>query len=112
MIPYCTIVLHQYLEVQEVMDELFLRTRARVSPDSVCNMCWHFFSYGAASWFALYLLQALLEVVDSGAKNMEVAIVRFEKPIEVGAYDCLCRTTSRGPPYCTIATISCHARSG
>lgn len=34
-----------------------------------------------------YLLQALLEVVDSGAKNMEVAIVRFEKPIEVSAYD-------------------------
>lgn len=28
-------------------------------------------------------LQALLEVVDSGAKNMEIAIVRFGKPIEV-----------------------------
>lgn len=28
-------------------------------------------------------VQALLEVVDSGAKNMEIAIVRFEKPIEV-----------------------------
>ena len=28
-------------------------------------------------------IQALLEVVDSGAKNMEIAIVRFQKPIEV-----------------------------
>lgn len=28
-------------------------------------------------------MKALLEVVDSGAKNMEIAIVRFEKPIEM-----------------------------
>ncbi|CAM9245165.1 unnamed protein product, partial [Sphacelaria rigidula] len=28
-------------------------------------------------------MKALLEVVDSGAKNMEIAIVRFQKPIEV-----------------------------
>ncbi|CAN0112540.1 unnamed protein product [Ascophyllum nodosum] len=28
-------------------------------------------------------MKALLEVVDSGAKNMEIAIVRFQKPIEM-----------------------------
>lgn len=45
---------------------------------------------GMYSWLVIFfvrldvsLRQALLEVVDSGAKNMEIAIVRTGKPNEV-----------------------------
>ena len=41
------------------------------------------FLYRLSVFFGLSRGQALLEVVDSGAKNMEIAIVRFQKPIEV-----------------------------